>query len=342
MKIGINGYGRIGRAIHRIISSRDDMELVAINDINPDIKNLVYLANYDSIYGAAKNKFHSKKNHIINNNEKIKVTTKENIDEVQWDELGVEILIDSSGISKNLTLSRNLKGIVKNVILTNSPDEDDVDKIVIYGVNQNELKISEDFLIASSICDATAFAPLIKLINDNFKVQEGTLTTLHPWLGYQNLLDGQSKSYSAPGEIYDEYALGRSAFFNLIPKNTSAISATYKVLPELRDKFLSLSYRIPTMIISSADASIILENEVDLNKIRALLFDAEREGLGIISNNEEPLVSSDLIGNSNSVIVDHRFLNSKGNILKILSWYDNEWGYSSRVVDLAKYIGDQY
>ena len=338
MKIGINGYGRIGRVIHRIISLRDDIELVAINDVNPDINNLVYLANYDSTYGVSKNKFSSENNFIFNDREKIRVTNIENIDEVPWDEFGVEILIDSSGIAKNLLLSKNLKGKVKNVIVTNSPDEDKVDKTIIYGVNHEHLNKLEDFLISSSICDATAFAPLIKLVNDHIKVQEGSLTTLHPWLGYQNLLDGPSKAYSAPGEIYDEYALGRSAFYNLIPKNTSAISATYKVLPELKDKFLSLSYRTPTMIVSSADATVILENEIDLDEVKEILFDAEKNNEGIFFNNQEPLVSSDLIGNSNSVIIDHRFLKSKGKILKILSWYDNEWGYSSRVVDLVNYL----
>jgi len=338
MNIGINGYGRIGRVIHRIISNSSDMKLVAINDINPDIKNLAYLANYDSTYGPAKNKFRTEDAFILNDNEKIKVSTKENIDEVSWSKMGVDVLIDSSGITQNLHQCRNLSGSIGNVVVTNSPDESLVDKTAIYGVNHEKINKSEDFLISSSICDATAFAPLIKLINDNYGVREGSLTTLHPWLGYQNLLDGPSKAYSAPGEIYDEYALGRSAVVNLIPKNTSAISATYKVLPELKDKFLSLSYRIPTMIVSSADATIILENEVHLDEIKDLLFNSEKNNPGIISNNKEPLVSSDLIGNNNSVVIDHRFLKTKGNILKILSWYDNEWGYSSRVVDLIRHI----
>ncbi len=338
MNVAINGFGRIGRVIHRIIRQRNDINLIAINDINPDIANLAYLANYDSTYGPLEKKFRTEGNNLVNDHGLLKVFSENKISDVPWEDLGIDVLIDASGISKNLEDALNLKGKIKHVVFTNSPDESSVDKTIIFGVNHQKINRDEDFLISSSICDATAFAPLAKLIDDNFGIQHGFLTTLHPWLGYQNLLDGPSKSYSAPGEIYDEYALGRSSLMNLIPKNTSAISATYKVLPELKDKFMAVSYRVPTMIVSSADSTLIVKEPVAKKDLIALLLMSERENPNIITNNTEALVSSDFTGNSSSVIVDHRFIKSQENFIKLLTWYDNEWGYSSRVVDLVEYL----
>ena len=338
MNIAINGFGRIGRVLHRIISSRKGLNLVAVNDINPDINNLAYLANYDSTYGPLANKYSTDGNKLVAANSSIDFFSEKDIADVPWEDMNIDVLIDSSGIAQNLISAKQLKGKVKQVIFTNSPDESSVDKTVIFGVNHKDIILSEDFLISSSICDATAFAPLVKLIHDNFTVENGFLTTLHPWLGYQNLLDGPSKAYAAPGEIHDEYALGRSSLMNLIPKNTSAISATYKVLPELKDKFMAVSYRIPTSIVSSADSTLILKNSVSKEDITSLLIENEKELPDIISNNFEALVSSDFTQNTSSVIVDHRFLKSEGNFLKLLTWYDNEWGYSSRVVDLVEYL----
>ena len=338
MKVAINGFGRIGRVLHRIINERSNINLVAINDINPDIDNLAYLANYDSTYGPLEKKYSSKGDILFNEDSSFKVFSEEDISNVPWDELEVDVLIDSSGISKNLEKASLLKGKINQVIVTNSPDEKLVDKTVIFGVNHEDIDQGNDFLISSSICDATAFAPLIKLINDKFGVENGFLTTLHPWLGYQNLLDGPSKSYSAPGEIYDEYALGRSSLMNLIPKNTSAISATYKVLPELKGKFMAVSYRVPTMIVSSADSTLILKNQVSKEELISLLLETEENNPNIITNNTEALVSSDFTKNTSSVIVDHRFLKIENKYLKLLTWYDNEWGYSSRVVDLVEFL----
>ena len=338
MKIGINGFGRIGRVLHRIISTDNNFSLVAINDINPDINNIAYLANYDSTYGKLEDKFKVENDFLVNNLEKVKVFSNPKIDEVPWSEIGVDILIDSSGIEQNLKDSINLKGSLKNIIFTNSPDPSLVDKTVIYGVNHEKIDISQDFLVASSICDATAISPILKLLNDTFTIKKGFVTTLHPWLGYQNLLDGPSKSYAVPGEIIDNYALGRSSTMTLIPKNTSAVSATYKVLPELQDKFLAYSYRIPTNIVSSADLTIQLEEELDINIIKDTLSAYSAKNPDILSINKDALVSSDFIRSTFSGVVDYRFLKVKEDTVKIMVWYDNEWGYSSRVVDLLGYL----
>ena len=338
MKIGINGFGRIGRVLHRIISTDDNLSLVAINDINPDINNIAYLANYDSTYGKLEDKFKVENDFLVNNLEKVKVFSNPKIDDVPWSEIGVDILIDSSGIEQNLKDSINLKKSLKNIIFTNSPNPSLVDRTVIYGVNHEEIDISKDFLVASSICDATAISPILKLLNDTFVIKKGFVTTLHPWLGYQNLLDGPSKSYAVPGEIIDNYALGRSSSMTLIPKNTSAVTATYKVLPELKDKFLAYSYRIPTNIVSSADLTIQLDKKIDLNLIEETFNGFSKQNPDILSINKDALVSSDFVSSTFSGVIDYRFLSVKEDIVKIMVWYDNEWGYSCRMADLVSHV----
>ena len=338
MKVGINGYGRIGKILHRIISANKELSLVAINDINPDKNNIAYLANYDSTYGSLDEKYVVDGDYIVNSSEKVEVFSYSQIDDVPWSKSKVDVVIDSSGVTKNLISSTNLKKNVKLVVFTNSPEESKVDKTVIFGVNHKNLEPSKDFLIASSICDATALSPILKLVNDKYKIQKGFVTTLHPWLGYQNLLDGPSKSIAVPGEIIDNYALGRSSPMTIIPKNTSAISATYKILPELKEKFLAHSYRIPTNVVSSADLTLQLNTMEELELIENTFEQFSEQNPEILSINKEALVSSDFVGSNVSGIIDKRFLSVKDDVLKIMVWYDNEWGYSSRVADLLGYL----
>jgi glyceraldehyde 3-phosphate dehydrogenase len=335
INVGINGLGRIGRVLLRQILASKKLKVVAINDINPDINNIAYLIKYDSSYGRLKASVSVKKNYIHVNKDKIKLFNKVGIDEVDWKKSKVDFLIDSSGVKKNLILSRKLKDKVKNIIVTNSPGSKYVDKTMIYGVNDDNFEKSKDFLISSSICDATALAPVLKIIDNLFEIKKGFVTTLHPWLGYQNLLDGPSKSYAVPGEIIDNYALGRASPNVLIPKNTSAIKATYEVLPNLKNKFLANSYRIPTSIVSSAD--VVLELKKDPSKEKLIRF-INNYKPKIISLNKEALISSDFIKTEFSAFLDLRFLNKLDKYLKFTLWYDNEWGYSSKVIDLIKKI----
>tara|TARA_B110000483_G_C18118149_1_gene512460 strand:+ start:358 stop:1374 length:1017 start_codon:yes stop_codon:yes gene_type:complete len=335
INIGINGLGRIGRVLLRQILTSNKLKVVAINDINPDANNIAYLIKYDSTYGRLKANVTVKKDYIYINKKKIKLFNKVGIDEVNWKGSKVDTLIDSSGVKKNLILSRKLKNKVKNIIVTNSPGSKYVDKTMIYGVNDDTFNKSKDFLISSSICDATALAPVLKIINKLFEIRKGFVTTLHPWLGYQNLLDGPSKSYAIPGEIIDNYALGRASPNVLIPKNTSAIKATYEVLPNLKDKFLANSFRIPTSIVSSADVVLELEKKPNKEKLIKYINNYKPK---IISLNKEALVSSDFIKTEFSAFLDLRFVNTLDNYLKFTLWYDNEWGYSSKVIDLIKKI----
>lgn len=346
LKLGINGFGRIGRAVLRNTLERADIEIVAVNDINPDIKNMAYLLKYDSTYGRLKKAVSVDGDRIVIGNEKsFKVTHNEHIDDVPWTDNDVDIVIDASGIKKNLQQARNLRGKgVSHCIVTNSPDEKDIDKTIIMGVNHENFKPKEDFLISSSICDANAFVPVADVLDRNFGIVHGFLTTLHPWLNYQNLLDGPSISYSTPGKIHDYYALGRASIGSLIPKTTSVISASCKVLKHLKGKLHSTSFRVPTAIVSTADLSIQLAEKVDVETVRQVFEREESEQQRpIFYNNREALISADFTGFAYSVVIDHRWLAvNDHNYLKMVLWYDNEWGYSARVADLAEYIGQEH
>ena len=335
LKVGINGFGRIGRAIFRINLSEKAFEVVMINDINPDNGNIGYTLKYDSTYGKLNNKVKSSKTGLEIDGAFIEVTHKSSIDEVNWKKNKVDIVIDSSGVVENIKKARNLKGISK-CIVTHSPDMSLVDKTIILGVNEKEIN-DDDFVLASSICDANAFAPVANLLNKKFGIEHGFVTTLHPWLNYQNLLDGPSKSFAYPDKIHHEYALGRASPNALIPKPTSCIDATCKVLPDLVGKISSHSFRVPTSIVSSAVPSLKLKEKATKDQILELFKEAEAsQSFPIFHNTSKPLISTDFIGSSYSVVIDNRWTSLNHNYLKLVLWYDNEWGYSSRVVDLVR------
>ena len=340
VRIGINGLGRIGRAILRITLANPNCEVVAINDINPDINNMAYLIKYDSTYGRlAENVEVENGNICINKNLKIKTFHQPHIEDVPWSSKQVDIVIDASGVKRNLQFAKKIKDQgVKFCVVTNSPDA--VDKTIIIGVNESSIDPENDFIISSSICDANAFVPAANILEKFFGIDHGFLTTLHPWLSYQNLLDGPSISYATPGEIHDHYALGRASVGNLIPKTTSAISASCKVLKSIEGKFLSLSYRIPTAVVSTADISVKLKKKTSAAEIKEIFKQEEgKQNFKIFCNSEEALISADFAQNDYSCILDHRWIMvNDQNYAKLILWYDNEWGYSSRVVDLVCYL----
>ena len=340
MKIGINGFGRIGKAIFRINHLKKYFDVVAINDINRDNKNLAYQLKYDSTYGRLPDTIKGNTKGIVINDNEIKVFHEKDIFNVPWNKHAVDVVIDASGIHSNVLNARMIKDVGK-CIVTHSPDENLVDRSIIMGVNENTLTNS-DFLISSSICDANAFAPVINVLNEKFGVRHGFLTTMHPWLNYQNLLDGQAISFGYPGTTYGKYELGRASTQSLIPKPTSCITATCMVLPFLKNKFLSMSYRIPTTIVSSCDISVKLDSPAT-KEIIGWIFkkQQQQQQYKIFCNNSEPLVSIDFVKSDYSAIVDHRWtMVNDDNYVKMVLWYDNEWGYSHRVVDLVSYIGE--
>jgi len=345
INVGINGFGRIGRSIFRINEKNNFFNISVINDINPSIKNLEYMLKYDSTYGIFDKEISSNEKSItINGDRSIDVHHKKNISDVPWEKYETDIIIDSSGIDKNLSFTKELKSKgIKHQIVTNAPDSKKVDKYVILGINESSID-NESFLISSSICDASAVAPVLNVLNEEFGVSHGFLTTLHPWLSYQNLLDGPSRSFAYPGTIIENFALGRSSINTIIPKTTSAIRASEKVLKFLKNRFQSVSFRVPTSIVSTADISVKLKNTSSVNDIMELFKNVEtKQKLKIIKNNTEPLVSTDFIGCEYSAIIDHRWTQSNNsNYLKLILWYDNEWGYSSRVLDLVNVISKRY
>lgn len=342
LRVGINGLGRIGRAILRRNLEVNAFKVVAINDINPDIANIAYTINYDSTYGRLQEPYLvSPDQYLVRKADKIKVYHENDISKVNWDAMGIDLIIDSSGVNANVIASKKtlLDSNLKRVFITHSPDNQEVDYTLVLGANDEGFS-KHHKVVASSICDATALAPVLKIIKNNLGIQMGSVTTLHPWLNYQNLLDGPASSWSVPGEIYHHYALGRSAFGNMIPKPTSALSATCKVLNGLsQDDLASFSYRTPTSIVGSADITLLVDKTVSRNSLLELFYQYEnQQKWEIIHNNLSPLVSSDFARSTYSAIVDHRWTEViKGNMIKLVLWYDNEWGYASRVVDQVKF-----
>lgn len=342
IRIGINGLGRIGRAVFRINAEKKLFDIVAINDINPDVNNLAYLLKYDSIYGRFKERLEVQDENIIFDDHLIGVSHEEDIRNVPWAELGIDLVIDASGVYNNVLAAKDLieRGVPK-VLITHAPDE--VDLHLVLGVNEEVYDHNQHHVVSSSICDAVAIAPVLKVLDDNFGVQNGFLTTLHPWLSYQNLMDGPSQSWSLPGKIYHHYVLGRASTHSLIPKSTTAMAATVKIMPHLAGTIKCFSYRVPVPVVGSADLSIELAKNVKLDEVKAVFKDfEEKQRWDVFHNLKEPLVSCDFLGSSYSATIDHRWTSLSGKkLLKIVLWYDNEWGYSSRVVDVANYIGQK-
>ena len=336
IRVGLNGFGRIGRAITRIATYNKKIKIVAINDIDEDLKNLTYLLKYDSIYGKFRANISSNKNSIKINNNVIKFFSKNNIDEVPWKNNNVDIIIDATGLDKNIYLSKKvLKKGIKKILITNSPKEN-IDFYMVLGANENEYNYKKHNIISTSICDASAISPILKVIDQKWNIHSGFVTTLHSTLAYQNLLDGSLKSVSNPTHSWKDYSLGRNSSLSLIPKNTTAVNAVEKCLPALKNKLAGLSFRVPTNIVCGSDITIRVKKNCNLQDLKKFLKKTSKKNKKIFEYQVEKLVSIDHLGTSKSLIIDANYLNViKPNLIKLLIWYDNEWGYSNRVVDIV-------
>jgi glyceraldehyde 3-phosphate dehydrogenase len=338
VRIGINGFGRVGRAFYRVNHLLKGHEVVAINDINPDPGNLAYLLQYDSTYGKLEGAIARRGEAIVHDGRAIPVFAKAAVSEVPWARHGVEVVIEATGVYENVLLARQaLGGPVKKVLVTASPEP--VDQTIVMGVNEDSYDPAAHHVIAASICDANACAPVLKLVDDAFGIEHGFCTTLHPWLSYQNLMDGPSKSQAFSGEIYHQYALGRDSTASLIPKPTTVISAVERVLPRLKGRFECFSYRVPTKIVASADLSIKLGRKTTLEELRETLRAGTEKRPSLLRWCEEPLVSIDFAQTQQSAAIDGRWLQlCGGEYAKIVLWYDNEWAFAHRLVDLLALI----
>ena len=341
IKLGINGFGRIGRSLARIALSRpDQFELVAINDLDDDIRNHAYLLQYDSTYGRFNQTINSRESYIDCETASIRFFSFASILDVPWHDLSVDILIDSSGVSSNVLASSQLikSNRVKKVLVTHSPSNG-VDFTLMLNVNDNLYDREAHNVISTSICDVVGLAPFYSLINNSFGIESGHITTLHPWLQYQNLLDGTIKSVSNPGHFWKDYSLGRSSIGNLIPKETTVIPALDKVIPGSSSRLHAMSYRIPTSSVTSSEGSFVLAQDVEYDSVLEILTSYANSFSRSMQLCTEQLVSSDFQQLEVSCIVDVRWLHITNNrLLRFMLWYDNEWGYSSRVLDSALFV----
>jgi len=332
LRIGVNGFGRIGRALTRILLQRGRHRVVHINDLNADNANLAYLLKYDTTYGRLAGQVTATDEAIRIDDREIRVSHRPDISEVDWSD--ADVVIECTGVTRNEQHARAVVDAGKPVFVTNAAPS--ADFTLVFGATEGKFDKAKHRVVSTSICDAAAAAPVLKTLHEAFGVDYGFITTLHPLLSYQNLMDGPARSQAYPGAIYSHYPLGRSSVGALIPKPTTVVGACERVVPVLAGVLKCMSYRVPTSCVSSADMSLHLEKSTTEQEVIARLeaLRASQAGREVVRITDEPLVSVDYLGDPHSCIIDTRWLMlNRGKQLKIVLWYDNEWGYTSRVAD---------
>lgn len=324
IKIGINGFGRIGRLVFRATLEREDVDVVAVNDPFIDIEYMKYMLTYDSIHGKLNADIKIEGNNLIVNGKEIVVYNFKDPVEIPWGKVGAEYVVESSGVFTTTEAAMaHIKGGAKKVVIS-APSKDA--KMFVMGVNQDEY--TKDMQIVSNAsCTTNCLAPLAKVINDKFGIIEGLMTTVHSTTATQKTVDGPSKK---------DWRGGRAASGNIIPSSTGAAKAVGKVIPSLDGKLTGMSFRVPTLDVSVVDLTCRLEKGASYEEIVAAVKDAcENELKGIMSWTDEALVSTDFIHDPHTSIFDVKAgIALNDNFVKLVSWYDNEWGYSNKVVDL--------
>ncbi len=325
--VAINGFGRIGRLVFRGMIDDKDLNIVAINDIT-DIPTLVHLLKYDSVHRKFKYPVEIVEGGIKVNGKTIKILAERDPSKLPWKEMNVEYVVESTGIFRSKEKAGlHLVAGAKKVIIS-APAKGEVDATIVLGVNEKDLK-PEHKIISNASCTTNCLAPVAKVLNDNFGIKKAFMTTIHSYTNDQQVLD-------LP---HSDLRRARAAAMNMIPTTTGAASATGKVIPALKGKIDGLAIRVPTPDGSLVDLNIIVEKPVTKEAVNAAMKKAaENELKGILEYTEDPIVSSDIIGNSHSSIFDADATMVIDDMVKILSWYDNEWGYSTRVVDLLRYM----
>jgi glyceraldehyde 3-phosphate dehydrogenase len=324
IKVGINGFGRIGRSVYRILSDRPDIEVVGINDLFEN-EQLVYLLKYDSVMGNFKKEVTSDDDFMSVDGHKIAMTAERDPAKIPWGDLGAEIVIESTGVhTKKEAIAKHLAGGAKKVILT-VPAKDEIDATIVMGVNDDTLR-PEHKLVSNASCTTNCLAPIAKILDETFGIEEGFITTVHAYTNDQRLADVPHK----------DLRRSRAAAQNIIPTTTGAARAVGKVLPQLKGKLDGLAMRVPVPDGSIVDLVCRLRAKPSLEAINGAVRNAAAGGLQrIVEYSEVPLVSTDIIGNPHSSIFDALSTQSAGDgYAKVVAWYDNEWGYSNRVVDL--------
>lgn len=325
-KIAINGFGRIGRNAFKLAFERDDIEVVAINDLT-DTKTLAHLLKYDSTYGQYFHDVDYTDNSLKINGKEISVYAEREPKNLPWKELGIDVVIEATGLFVDPAKAKvHLETGAKKVIIS-APAKGEGAKFVVLGVNEQELTLDDD-IISNASCTTNCIAPVMAILEREFGIEKSLMTTVHSYTASQRLIDAPAKDLRE----------ARAAAENIVPTSTGAAIATAKVIPSLKGKFDGLSVRVPTITVSLSDITALLKRDTTKEELNEVFKKASKEPFyqGILAVSEEPLVSSDFKGNSHSCIVDLELTNVvDGNLVKIVAWYDNEWGYSNRLVELT-------
>ena len=327
VKLGINGFGRIGRIVFRESFNRDNVEVVAINDLL-DVDHLAYLLKYDSVHGRFAGKVEVKDGKLFVNDKHIRITAERDPSTLKWDEVGVDVVAECTGIFTTLeTAQAHIKGGAKKVVIS-APSADA--PMFVMGVNHTKATAA-DTIVSNASCTTNCLAPLAKVINDNFGIIEALMTTVHATTATQLTVDGPSRK---------DFRGGRSALLNMIPSSTGAAKAVGKVIPELNGKLTGMSMRVPTADVSAVDLTVKVAKETSYEEIMAVLKKAsENELKGVLGYTEDDVVSQDFVSDSRTSIIDAKAgIGLNSTFFKIISWYDNEYGYSSKLIDLSVHI----
>src|SRR5947199_1630065 len=332
-RIGINGFGRIGRQSLKAILERHphDLEVVAVNDLT-DTKTNAHLLKYDSTYGRFPGEVEATADSLIVNGQSIKVISQRDPAQIPWSDLGVEIVIESTGFFTDASkAAAHLQGGAKKVIISAPAKGEDL--TMVLGVNEDMYDPSRHNIISNASCTTNCLAPAAKVINDTFGIEKGLMNTIHSYTNDQRILD----------QVHKDLRRARSAGVNIIPTSTGAARALALVIPELKGRFDGMSLRVPTITVSVVDFVATVRRETSKEAVNdAFKQAANGELKGILEYTEEPLVSSDCRGDSNSSIIDGlSTMVEGGNLVKVLAWYDNEWGYSCRIADLTNFISQK-
>lgn len=327
--IAINGFGRIGRAAFKIALDNPNLEVKAINDLS-DTKTLTHLLKYDTVYGQFKKKIECDSLHIIVEGKKYQVFSEKDPNKLPWRDLEIDIVIESTGAFRTKEqISAHLSAGAKKVALS-APPKDETVKTYVLGVNDQELKNNQESIVSCASCTTNCIAPIIKVINDSLGIKKALMSTIHSYTADQNLVDGSHK----------DWRRARAAAVNIVPTSTGAAISTGQVIPSLNGLFDGIALRVPTAIVSLSDITCLLKRKTNREELNQILKQTAEGNLkNILAVSEQELVSSDFIGNSHSAIIDLLLTQVvDGDLIKIIAWYDNEWGYSNRLVELAARI----
>ena len=327
INIGINGFGRIGRLVFRSAINNNDFNVVCVNDLL-EINHLAYLLKYDSVHGPFEGSVEVSEGKLIVNGKSIKITAERDPSKIDWLGMKTDVVAECTGIFTSIeSSSMHIKAGAKKVVIS-APSGDA--PMFVMGVNHKEVK-SSDLVISNASCTTNCLAPIAKVLNDNFIIEEGLMTTVHAATATQFTVDGPSRK---------DFRGGRSSLLNIIPSSTGAAKAVTKVIPSLEGKLTGMAFRIPTANVSVVDLTVRLKKDTTYEKIKKTMLDASKGDLdGILGYCDDPVVSQDFIGDKRTSIFDaNAGMELNSNFFKIISWYDNECGYSNKLLDLSKYI----